>query len=167
MNVAQHLKAWTDKTGHIVPVMLFHEFNAVNSGWGGPDVMPKLWKRYVTIMRGGNVNANLAAINQERLKTSKSVGVNNNLRFVFGILGGRRQAGTGTTITPEYSWVDVCGANMYPSANEANRRGQFDVLADFNRWAANRNKPPAIPEFNWAANAATTAPVPCVNSSSG
>ena len=160
MNIAQHLKAWTDKTGHTVPVLLFHELNARKSGWGGPDVVPKLWKRYVTIMRGGNVNANLAAINQEPLKTSKSVGLNNNLQFVFNILAGASARTNWGDYYPGNSWVDHCGANVYPSADDSNRRGQFEMLSDFNVWAANRNKPLAIPEFNWAANASDDRPGP-------
>jgi hypothetical protein len=153
MNVARHLKAWTDKTAHTVPVMLFHEFNWRYSPWGGPNVMPKLWKRYATIMRGGDVNANLAAINQAPLKTSKRVGVNNKLRFVFDILVGATTGTNWGNFYPGGSWVDQCGANVYPSPDPDRRTAQFKMLADFNAWADKRNKPLAIPEFNWAAHA--------------
>ena len=69
MNVAQHLKSWTDRTGHVVPVRMLHEFNCPplsDGGYGGPYYMPRLWRRWATILRGGDVDGNLKAMGSPR-----------------------------------------------------------------------------------------------------
>jgi hypothetical protein len=166
MNVAQHLKYWTDRTGHVVPVRMLHEFNCPplsDGGYGGPDYMPRLWRRWVTILRGGDVDGNLRAMGQPALRSSQSVGRNDNLLFVWCILAASAGATAETNwwdYWPGGQWVDICGADMYPSPDDDDRRGQFAMLNRFNDFARNHSKPLCIPEFNWAARKVIGLPGP-------
>jgi Glycosyl hydrolase family 26 len=166
MNVAQHLKSWTDRTGHVVPVRMLHEFNCPplsDGGYGGPDYMPRLWRRWVTILRGGDVDGNLRAMGQPALRSSQSVGRNDNLLFVWCILAASAGATAETNwwdYWPGGQWVDICGADMYPSPDDDDRRGQFAMLNRLNDFARNHSKPLCIPEFNWAAHKVIGLPGP-------
>ncbi len=164
MNVAQHLKSWTDRTGHIVPVRILHEFNCpcpLSDGfYGGPDYMPRFWRRWATILRGGDVDGNLRAMGQPALRTSKSVGRNDKLLLVWTILVGATAETNWSDYWPGAQWVDICGADMYPSADDDKRRAQFAMLNRFNDFARNRSKPLCFPEFNWAARNVIDRPGP-------
>jgi hypothetical protein len=165
MNVAQHLKSWTDRTGHIVPVRMLHEFNCpcdLSDGfYGGPDYMPRFWRRWATILKGGDVAGNLKAMGQPALRTSQSVGRNDKLLFVWTILVGSTAATDWSAYWPGAQWVDICGADMYPSPNDDRRKEQFALLNRFNEFAKNHgNKPLCFPEFNWAARKRIDRPGP-------
>ena len=166
MNVAQHLKSWTDRTGHVVPVRMLHEFNCPplsDGGYGGPEYMPRLWRRWVTILRGGDVDGNLRAMGQPALRSSQSVGRNDNLLFVWCILAASAGATAETNwwdYWPGGQWVDICGADMYPSPDDDDRRGQFAMLNRFDDFARKHSKPLCFPEFNWAAHKEIDRPGP-------
>ena len=162
MNVAQHLKSWTDRTGHVVPVRMLHEFNypPLSNGWGGPEYMPRFWRRWATILRGGEVDSKLRAMGQPALRTTKSVARNDNLLFVWNILVGAAVETNWSDYWPGGQWVDICGADIYPSPDDDDRRGQFAMLNRFNDFARNHSKPLCIPEFNWAARKVIGLPGP-------
>jgi hypothetical protein len=162
MNVAQHLKSWTDRTGHVVPVRMLHEFNcpSLSNGWGGPEYMPRFWRRWATILRGGDVDSKLRAMGQPALRTTKSVARNDNLLFVWNILVGATAETNWSEYWPGAQWVDMCGADMFPSPDDANRKVQFAMLNRFDDFARNHSKPLCFPEFNWAAHKEIDRPGP-------
>jgi hypothetical protein len=162
MNVAQHLKSWTDRTGHVVPVRMLHEFNcpSLSNGWGGPEYMPRFWRRWATILRGGDVDSKLRAMGQPALRTTKSVARNDNLLFVWNILVGATAETNWSDYWPGAQWVDMCGADMFPSPDDANRKVQFAMLNRFDDFARNHSKPLCFPEFNWAAHKEIDRPGP-------
>ena len=165
MNVAKDLKFWTDRTGHLVPVRMLHEFNSscpLSEGfYGGPDYMRRFWRRWATILKGGDVNGKLRAMGQPALRTSQSVGRNDKLLLVWTILAGATAETNWSDYWPGAKWVDICGADMYPSPDDADRKGQFAVLNRLNDFAKSHgNKPLCFPEFNWAARSGIDRPGP-------
>jgi hypothetical protein len=139
-----------------------HEFNfpPLSNGWGGPEYMPRFWRRWATILRGGDVDSKLRAIGQPALRTTKSVARNDNLLFVWNILVGAAVETNWSDYWPGAQWVDMCGADMFPSADDANRKVQFAMLNRFDDFARKHSKPLCFPEFNWAAHKQVVRPGP-------
>ena len=103
---------------------MLHEFNcpSLSNGWGGPEYMPRFWRRWATILRGGDVDSKLRAMGQPALRTTKSVARNDNLLFVWNILVGATAETNWSDYWPGAQWVDICGADMYPSPDDADER---------------------------------------------
>jgi hypothetical protein len=161
MNIAKHLKAWTKSTGHIVPVRLLHEFNAQFSGWGGPDYMKRYWKRWVTILKGGDVAGRLEAMGQPPLRTTDTVAANDKLRFVWCPLAVDPNVNPAwRDYWPGERWVNYVGADIYPSSYPDRRAAQFQMLGEVHTFAANHRKRFCIPEFNWGAHGGDDRPWP-------
>lgn len=152
MNIAIQLKKWVDETGHTVPVRMFHEWN--KGSWGGSEVMPVLWRRHHAILTGGDVNAKLAAMGQEPLATSKSVGVNNNLRFIWSPLMRDDEELTIAQMDsfwPGDRYVDQIGPDIYPHSNSTELAQQFENLERTNQYALDKGLYICFPEFHWSA----------------
>jgi hypothetical protein len=153
-NIRRHLLNYVNATGYTVPVRMFHEFNAPNSGWGGSDIMPQLWRRYVTILKGGDVNANLAAIGQAPLAVDRTIPVNNALRFVFSPLLRDDilvDSALLNTWWPGDAYVDQIGPDLYPKSGDAKFAVQMDGLNNVNTYANNKGMFICFPEFHWPA----------------
>ena len=111
-------------------------------------------------LRGGDVDGKLRAMGQPALRTTKSVARNDNLLFVWNILVGAAVETNWSDYWPGAQWVDMCGADMYPSPDDDDRKVQFAMLKRFDDFARNHSKPLCFPEFNWAAYKEIDRPAP-------
>jgi hypothetical protein len=84
---------------------------------------------------------------QPALRTTKSVARNDNLLFVWNILVGATAETNWSDYWPGAQWVDMCGADMFPSADDADRKVKFAMLNRFDDFARKHSKPLCFPEY--------------------